>query len=137
MNPGRRALAKLLPALSVKQADQFWLTETRNSQVATASTFGLISVRDFRNVQSLVEAGRMWQRMQLLATKYGIAMQPLNQPLERRDRELQLGLPPIYAKALAQLQQDDDWQAVMPFRMGYPEHAPLPSPRRSLQSVLI
>jgi hypothetical protein len=137
LDPEKRALAKLLPALSVQQADRYWLTQTRNSQVATANTLGLIAVRDFRNVHSLTEAGRLWQRMQLLATAFGVAMQPLNQPLERRDRELQLGLPPTYAKALAELQQDDSWHAVMPFRLGYPEHAALPSPRRSIESVLL
>jgi hypothetical protein len=75
--------------------------------------------------------------MQLLGTLHGIAMQPLSQPIERRDRERQLGLAPTFANALAELQQDDSWQAVMPFRLGYPERDALPSPRRSLSSVLL
>lgn len=137
LTPGKRAFAKLLPPLSVKQADQYWLAATRDTQVATANMFGMIAVRDPRNLHSLVEAGRLWQRMQLLATVHGVAMQPLSQPLERRDREMQLGLPPAYSKALFELQQDDSWQAVMPFRLGYPEQNALPSPRRSLSSVLL
>jgi hypothetical protein len=137
LDPAKRAMAKLLPPLSVSHADEYWLRETRDTQVATASVFGIIAVRDSTNLHSLVEAGRLWQRMQLLGTLRGIAMQPLSQPIERRDRERQLGLPPTFANALAELQQDDSWQAVMPFRLGYPERDALPSPRRSLSSVLL
>jgi hypothetical protein len=137
LTPAKRAFAKLLPPLSVKQADQYWLTATRDTQVATANIFGMIAVRDARKVLSLVEAGRLWQRMQLLGTVHGVAMQPLSQPVERCDRELQLGLPATYSKALAELQQDDSWQAVMPFRLGYPEQTALPSPRRALSNVLL
>jgi len=146
MNPGMRALAKFLPPLSVKQTDQYWLTATREAQVATASAFGMIwkhprghrvAVRDAKNTQQRVEAGRLWQRMHQLATVQGIAMHPLSLPVERRDRELQLGQSPAYAKALSELQQDDSWQAVMPFRMGYPVQNAPPSPRRAIAGVLI
>ncbi len=109
----------------------------RETQVATACMFGMIAVCDSKKLHSLVEVGRLWQRMQLLGTLRGVAMQPLSQPIERRDRERQLGLPPTYANALAELQQDNSWQAVMPFRLGYPECDALPSPRRSLSSVLL
>jgi hypothetical protein len=137
LTPSKRAMAKLLPPLSVRQADEYWLRETRDTQVATACMFGMIAVRDSTKLHSLVEAGRLWQRMHLLGTLRGVAMQPLSQPIERRDRERQLGLPPTFANALAELQQDDSWQAVMPFRLGYPERVALPSPRRSLSSVLL
>ena len=137
MSAGIRALAKFLPPLSVKQTDQFWLTATRETHVATASAFGLIAVRDARNIQQRVEAGRLWQRMHLWATVHGVAMHPLSQPVERRDRELQLGRTSSYARALSELQQDDRWQAVMPFRLGCPAQEALPSPRRAIASVLI
>jgi hypothetical protein len=137
MNPGIRALAKFMPPLSVKQTDQYWLTATRETHVATASAFGMIAVRDEKDTQQRVEAGRLWQRMHLLATLQGIAMHPLSQPVERRDRELQLGQPPAFAKALSELQQDDSWQAIMPFRVGYPAQQAPPSPRREIGSVLM
>jgi hypothetical protein len=137
MSAGMRALAKFLPPLPVKQMDRYWLTATRTTQVATASAFGWIAVRDAQNTTAWVEAGRLWQRMHLLATLRRIAMQPLNQPVERRDRELQLGLPPSFADALADLQQDNGWRAVMPFRLGYPTQNGAPSPRRAIASVLV
>jgi hypothetical protein len=132
-----RALAKFLPPLSPEQTDRFWLTATREIHVATASAFGIIAVRDARNTYQRVEAGRLWQRMHLFGTVQGIAMQPLNQPAERRDRELQLDHSPTFAKALSDLQQDDSWQAVMLFRLGFPTQDALLSPRRAIASALI
>jgi hypothetical protein len=137
LTAGIRAMAKFLPPLSVKQTDRFWLSATRETHVATADLFGLIAIRDAKNTLQRVEAGRLWQRMHLLATLQGIAMHPLNQPVERRDRELQLGQAPTYARALSELQQDDRWQAVMLFRLGYPTQDALPSPRRAIAEVLI
>lgn len=132
-----RMLAKLLPPLSQNQTAHYWLGATRNVQVATASVFGIIAVRDAANIRQRVAAGCLWQRIHLAATLLDIAAQPLNQPLERRDRELQLGLPPSHAKALFNLQQNDSWQAVMLFRAGYPIRKSLPSPRRAIASALI
>lgn len=137
MSTGLRTIAKFMPPLSMKRSDQFWLTATRETHVATAAAFGMIAARDAQATNSLLEAGRLWQRMQLLASRRGLAMQPLSQPVERRDRERQLGQSPVFAKALADLQQDDSWQAVMPFRIGYPARKALPSPRRAVASVLI
>jgi hypothetical protein len=75
--------------------------------------------------------------MHLLATLQSVAMHPLSQPVERRDRELQLGKASTYAKALSELQQDDRWQAVMPFRLGDPLQGAQASPRRAIASVLL
>jgi len=137
MSAGMRAFAKFMPPLSVKQTDQFWLKATCETHVATASAFGMIAVRDANNTQKRVEAGRLWQRMHLWATAHDLAMHPLSQAVERRDREWQLGQPATYAKALSELQQDDSWQAVMPFRMGYPAQDAPRSPRRAIASVVI
>ena len=137
MSLGMRTLAKFLPPLSVTQTDQFWLRATREIHVATANAFGMIAVRDCKDTIQRLEAGRLWQRMHLLATLQGIAMHPLSQPVERRDREIQLGQAPTNAKALSELQQDDRWEAVMPFRLGYPTQDALPSPRRAIANILI
>jgi hypothetical protein len=137
MSPGLRALAKFMPPLGVKETDHYWLSATREVHVATASMFGMIAVHDEGSLMQRVEAGRLWQSMHLLAARQRIAMHPLSQPVERRDREQQLGKAPTYAKALSDLQQDDGWQAVMPFHLGYARQEALPSPRRPMESVLI
>jgi hypothetical protein len=137
MSPALCALAKFMPPLGVKETDRYWLEATRETHVATASAFGMIAVREAASLVQRVEAGRLWQRMHLMATLQNLAMHPLSQPVERRDRELQLGQASTYAKALAELQQDDSWQAVLPFRLGYASREALPSPRRAIASVLI
>jgi hypothetical protein len=49
---------------------------------------------------------------------------------------LQLGIEPRFAAALKELVADAGWQALMPFRIGYPTVEAKPSPRRDVQSVL-
>ena len=64
-------------------------------------------------------------------------MQPLNQMCERADRERQLGLDPVFGRALYDLVGSNDWNGIMPFRLGYPTRSALASPRRSVQEVLL
>jgi hypothetical protein len=63
-------------------------------------------------------------------------MHPLNQLTERRDREEQIGLEPRFGAALGALVADPAWQAVFPFRAGYPTVEGRPSPRRALADVI-
>lgn len=63
-------------------------------------------------------------------------MQPLNQMTERADRERQLGIEPVFGKAIAALIGDENWTGIMPFRMGYPTEQALLSPRRGLEKVI-
>ena len=62
-------------------------------------------------------------------------MQPLNQMTECADRKHQLGIEPVFGKAIAALIGDENWTGIMPFRMGYPTEQALPSPRRGLEKV--
>ena len=64
--------------------------------VATAPAFGFISVRDLYDKAQTLRAGRLWQRMHLWATTQGVAMQPLNQPVEMVDRERGLGREQVF-----------------------------------------
>jgi len=42
-----------------------------------------------------------------------------------------------FASALKDVTADAGWQALMPFRVGYPTLVPLPSPRRGVEEVTI
>lgn len=131
------AAVKILPALSQESADKAWLQATRERHVATAAAFGLIVVPDAGDGAMRIRGGRFWQRMHLWATNKGLAAHPLNQMSERADRERQLGIEPRFGNALKELVGDARMQALMPFRIGYPTVAAMPSPRRDLQSVLV
>ena len=104
---------------------------------ATATAFGILVSRDSMDNGQRLVGGRLWQRMHLWGTANGLAMQPLNQPAERADREVQLGAEPRFGNALAELLGDPNWHALMPFRLGYPTEEARLSPRRSVEAVLV
>lgn len=131
-----RLLARVLPAPSPAVGDRYWLRAVRDVQVATAPAFGLLAAAQPDDRAQLVACGRAWQRMHLLATLRGIAMQPLNQLPERDARERVLGLEPRFGRVLADLTDDSRRRAVLMFRLGYGRRTALPSPRRAVDSVL-
>jgi hypothetical protein len=131
-----RVLGKLVP-VSREQSGQGWLTATRDTQLPTAAAFGTLAVRLSGNNAQRLQAGRSWQRMHLWATTQGIAMQPLNQVVERAEREQTAGLEPEFTRAVAALLPDTGWQMVMPFRIGYPTLEAFLSPRRPAEEVVV
>ena len=102
LSPGMTALAKLLPDMSAKTSDAYWLAMTRDVQVPTAPVLGIVFVRDRLDMAHAIAAGRAWQRLHLAATAAGLVAQPLNQPVERADRDEELGRPDHFGAALAQ-----------------------------------
>lgn len=128
-------MALLMPGPTPEEAGQHWLAATRDQHCATASLFGLIAVRDPVGATALLAAGRLWQRLHLEATARGVAMQPLNQLMERADRDRAAGRASPAADTLAALVGDSRWSAVFGFRAGWPEQPALPSPRRPVDRV--
>jgi hypothetical protein len=128
-------LAKFLPDLSRQQSDETFVKNVRGFIVPTAAAFGILAVHDGMNNAQRLQCGQVWQRIHLFDTTQGLAMQPLNQMCERADRERQLGIEPVFGKAVSELIVDNQWQGIMPFRLGYPILETLPSPRRGLDKV--
>ena len=135
--PLTTAIAKLLPRPSADTSHSYWLDATRDVHVATSPVFGLIAVRDLYGREQAMRAGRVWQRMHLWATNRGIAMQPLNQPVELVDRERDLNKEPHAAQVLADLTGDSAWKPTFAFRAGYPVREALASPRRPIEQVVV
>jgi len=129
-------MAKFLPDISRQQSDQIFVQDIRSIMVPTATAFGILTVPDGLNFTQRLQCGRVWQRAHLWATTQGMAMQPMNQMCERVDRERQLGIEPILGNAVSALVGNDQWQAIMPFRLGYPTLEALSSPRRGLDKVI-
>ncbi len=130
-----RAIGKMLPPASQEQQDSSFLQNSAD-QVKTAGAFGLLAVRNGQDRKQQLGAGRLWERMHLWATKEGLAMQPLNQVVERAAREVVLGITPHFGNALAALVGDPAWQTLLAFRIGYSTHEGLRSPRRSVDQVV-
>src|SRR5579859_8068044 len=131
-----RAGGKIMPDQTREQYGASWIDSTRSTHVATAAAFGAVVVHDPADHAQRVHAGRVWQRLHLWATANGLALQPLNQMLERADRERATGQSPVFGTAVAALLPERGWAPVMPFRIGYPTIHPLPSPRRSADDVI-
>ena len=132
-SPLIRAAAKLL-GTSRRQNHDGWLRATRDTHVATAAAFGILMVRDRLDAVQRLETGRVWQRMHLWATTQGLAVQPLNQVLERIDREHSAGLTPHFTDAMADL-LPTGWHPLLAFRIGRPTVGALPSPRRPAEDT--
>ncbi len=131
-----RAFGKMIP-VSEQTANQYWYRATKDIQIPTASAFGSITIQDASDRRQLIETGRLWQRMHLWGTANGLAMQPMNQPNERIDRERQLGLAEAVASDYRKLLGHTGKESVFTFRIGYPEAEALPSPRRDIADVLL
>lgn len=130
-----RALGKMLPSVSVEQQDSSFLQNTAN-QVKTAGAFGFLTIRNGQDRKQQLSAGRLWARMQLWATKEGLAMQPLNQATERAAREIVVGSTPHFGNSLRTLVDDPAWLTILTFRTGYSTHEGLRSPRRAVNDVV-
>ena len=129
-------IAKILPDLPRQQNDASFVTNVRGVMLPTAAAFGILAVHDRSDRTQRLNCGCAWERLHLWATTQGVAMQPLNQMCERADREIQLGTDRVIGSAVGALLNDDSWQALMPFRLGYPTRRTNLSPRRGPERVI-
>jgi nitroreductase len=136
VSPLIRTVGKVL-GVSRAQSDQGWVISTRDIQLPTAASFGVLVIHQANDNAQRIQAGRVYQRMQLWATGQGLAMQPLNQAVERADREQTAGLGRVFSDAVAAMIPQAGWHAVMPFRIGYPTVEGLENPRRPAEDVVV
>ena len=126
--------AKLLPASSRVAGDQFWVARTRDVHTATAAAYGVITTSTPDDRRTLLDAGRLLQRVHLRATLAGIGLQHMNQITERIDREASTGVAPTFAPRFAALLPSGA-RPLLTFRVGHPVRDGRPTPRRSVQMV--
>jgi len=134
LSPLMQFLAGLVP-LPRSMENHAWLAQTRDTHLASAPVTGLIAVRDRYDRAQSIAAGQTWQRLHLSAAVHGISMQPLNQPIEMVDREMQAGSETRWAARVDRL-ANPGWQTTFAFRAGYCNEAASPSPRRALRDVV-
>lgn len=136
IDPVFAKLAPLLPELSAKDSDRYWLESTRR-QLNTASVFGFIMVRNLYDRRTQLLAGAAWQRLHLGLTAMNLAAQPINQIIEWVDREHELKRPAAMAKTLESITGLLDWKPTFAFRAGYPTRAMPHSARRARADVML
>lgn len=134
--PAITIAAKIFPDPSAQQGHEMWRDGTRDRQLATSPLTGFLSIKSIYGKVDNIVAGRVWQRLHLMATRQNISVQPMNQPIELVDRERQLNKPATASTRLSQLIGSSDWRPTFAFRMGYSEHTPPLSPRRAARDCL-
>jgi nitroreductase len=135
LSPLVLAVGKLLPASSRTAGDAFWVNQTRTVHTATAAAYAVITSSDPDDRRTQLLAGRLLQRIHLTATTRGIALHHMNQITERMDAERSSGAEPTFGPRLARLLPTGA-RPVVTFRVGYPNRAARPSPRRPVKDVL-
>jgi len=141
LSPAVTAMAKMLPDQDQITADKYWLDATDKVQVATAPAYGVFFMPDRLTTDSAIATGANWQMLHIAAAMAGLAMQPMNAPIEIMDRDFVQGRRNSYAKeigeiAAAQGTGEDGDDIAFLFRLGYAEQDAKPSPRRRLQDVI-
>ncbi len=129
-------LAKIMGRTSRETGDKFWLENTRKVHCKEVSAFGILSTPALEDRASLLQTGRIYQRMHLTATALGLSMQPLNQAAERRDREHQRNLDAVFGARLAAM-VGQGRHAQMLFRIGYGKGEVFHSPRRDPADTIL
>ena len=137
LGPLVTVLGKLMPPASAETGHRYWRDATRDVQIPTSALFGLIAVRELYDRPQALRAGQRWQRLHLMATARGLAMQPINQPVEMVDREREQGKAPRAAEALLALTGEATWKPTFAFRAGVPTRPAAPSPRRPVDAVVL
>jgi len=135
LSPVMAAFAKMMPPLSSQATHEFWLRSTR-AALATTPVRGFLYVPNLYDLGACIAAGRAWQRFHLAATARGLALQPVNQPIEIVDRELALGKEAAMARRLMALADSGGWRPTFAFRAGFPARSTPPSPRRPVNDAL-
>lgn len=132
LGAGMRAFGKLGDGPSAAKAGAYWIRATQKGQT-TGSAFGALVTPSLEDPAMLLQVGRAWQRLHLWMVANGLAAQPLNQVFERRDREVQRGLPSDFGERLGALVGE---HGQMGFRVGYAWDEFGASPRRPVDWVV-
>jgi nitroreductase len=135
--PIATGVAKMMPAWLLKRVASRSKANGYSDLMLTAPLIGIIAVHDRYDREHSLRAGRIWQRAHLLATARGLGGRPCNESVEMIDHEKALGKAALRARLLGEVLGDATWQPTFVFYMGYPKLLAHPSPRRSIESVIL
>lgn len=130
-------LAKVLPAQSRTEGDEFWVTSTRDTHTATAAAYGVVRVENVADRAAQVTGGRLLARLHLAATAAGLGFHHMNQITERIDRDAQLGHRDTFSSRWAQAIGAPADTGLVSFRLGHSTRSPGLSPRRAVDQVVM
>ena len=137
LSPIATAASKIMPLWMFRRIASRAQRDAYSGLMLSAPLIGLIAVRDRYDKADSMRAGRIWQRIHLLATARGLAARPSNEAVEMVDHERFRSKEPRRAGLLTGITRDVGWQPTFVFYMGYPTRTAPPSPRRSIDNVVL
>ena len=137
LSPIATAASKIMPLRMFRRIASRAQKDAYSGLMMSAPLIGLIAVRDRYDKMDSMRAGRIWQRIHLLATARGLAARPSNELVEMVDHERSRGKEPRRAGLLAGITGDGSWQPTFVFYMGYPIRTAPASPRRPIEDVVL
>jgi nitroreductase len=137
LSPIATAVSKIMPLSMFRRIASRTQKTAYSELMLSAPLIGVIGVRDRYDQEDCMRAGRIWQRIHLLATARGLAARPSNEAVEMVDHERLRGKEPSRAGLLAEITGDAGWQPTFVFYMGYPIRTAPPSPRRPIEKVVL
>ena len=137
LSPIATAASKIIPLWMFRRIASRAQKDAYSGLMMSAPLIGLIAVRDRYDKMDSMRAGRIWQRIHLLATARGLAARPSNEAVEMVDHERLRAKEPSRAGLLAEITGDAGWQPTFVFYMGYPIRTAPPSPRRPIERVVL
>jgi nitroreductase len=136
LSPIATAVSKIMPLSMFRRIASRTQKTAYSELMLSAPLIGVIGVRDRYDQEDCIRAGRIWQRIHLLATARGVAARPSNEAVEMIDHEKSRGREPRQAGLLAEITGDAAWQPTFVFYMGYPTRTAHASPRRPIEAVV-
>jgi nitroreductase len=137
LSPIATAASKIMPLRMFRRIASRTQKTGYSQLMLSAPLIGIIGVRDRYDQEDCIRAGRIWQRLHLLATARGLAARPSNETVEMIDHEKSRGKGPRHAGLLAGIMGDATWQPTFVFYMGYPMRTAHASPRRPIEDVVL
>jgi nitroreductase len=137
LSPIATAVSKIMPLSMFRRIASRTQKTAYSELMLSAPLIGVIGVRDRYDQEDCMRAGRIWQRLHLLATARGLAARPSNEAVEMIDHERSRGKEPRQAGLLAGILRDATWQPTFVFYMGYPMRIAAASPRRPIGDVVL
>ena len=137
LSPMATAVSKMMPLWMFRRVASRAQKNAYSELMLSAPLIGIIGVRDRYDQEDCIRAGRIWQRIHLLATARGLAARPSNEAVEMIDHERSRGKEPRQAGLLAGILGDATWQPTFVFYMGYPIRTAPASPRRPIKDVVL
>jgi nitroreductase len=137
LSPIATAVSKMMPLWMFRRIASRTQKTAYSELMLSAPLIGIIGVRDRYDQEDCMRAGRIWQRLHLLATARSLVARPSNEAVEMIDHERSRGKEPRQAGLLAGIIGDATWQPTFVFYMGYPMLTAPASPRRPIEDVVL